>query len=116
MSGWEGFEENWGAEGGKRGKQTSSLVVEDTTEVVAIGEDVGLVRKVGATGIDKVDAGETYGFVNIWASFRSSRVPLLTVLFSDGLGTEMLLDGNGIVCPTLDAAILLSLHTRREVT
>lgn len=41
--------------------RTSSLVVEDTTEVVAVGEDVGLMGEIGAAGIDEVDAGETWG-------------------------------------------------------
>ena len=42
-------------------RRTSSLVVEDTTEVVAVREDVGLVGEVGAAGVDEVDAWETYG-------------------------------------------------------
>ena len=39
---------------------TSSLVVEDATEVVAVGEDVGLVGEIGAAGVDEVDAGEAF--------------------------------------------------------
>lgn len=37
------------------------MVVEDAAEVVTVGEDVGLVREVGAAGVDKVDAGESCG-------------------------------------------------------
>lgn len=34
----------------------AGLVVEDAAEVVAVGEDVGLMREVGAAGVDHVDA------------------------------------------------------------
>ena len=40
-----------------------SLVVEDSPEVLSVGEDVGLVREVGAAGVDEVDAWETCGAV-----------------------------------------------------
>lgn len=46
---------------GQGNRRTSSLVVEDTTEVVAVREDVGLMGEVGAAGVDEVDAWETYG-------------------------------------------------------
>jgi hypothetical protein len=36
---------------------TSCLVVEDSSEVVAVWEDVCLVGEVGAAGVDEVDAG-----------------------------------------------------------
>lgn len=45
---------------GMGSRRTSSLVVEDTTEVVAVREDVGLMGEVGAAGVDEVDAWETY--------------------------------------------------------
>ena len=35
---------------------TSSLIVEYSSEMIAIGENVRLIRKVGAAGINKVDA------------------------------------------------------------
>ena len=52
-------------EGGERrgGRGTSSLVVEDSPEVLSVREDVGLMREVGAAGVDKVDAWETCGAV-----------------------------------------------------
>src|SRR5690606_7318616 len=34
------------------------LVEEDAAEMVAVGEDLGLVRQVGPAGIDQVDAGQ----------------------------------------------------------
>lgn len=37
-------------------RSTSSLVVENATEVVAVGKDVRLVREIGTARIDKVDA------------------------------------------------------------
>jgi hypothetical protein len=36
----------------------AGLVVEDATEVVLVGEDIGLVRQIGATAVDEVDAAE----------------------------------------------------------
>ena len=47
-------------EGGGGGR-TPSLVVEDSTEVVAVGEDVGLIWEIGAAGVDKVNAWKTWG-------------------------------------------------------
>ena len=52
------LEKGW-REWGQGSRRTSSLVVEDTTEVVAIREDVGLMGEVGAAGVDEVDAWET---------------------------------------------------------
>ena len=43
----------------KRGSLTARLIVEDATEVVAVGEDIGLVREICAARIDEVDAGQT---------------------------------------------------------
>lgn len=34
----------------------AGLVIEDATKVVAVGEDVSLVRQVGATAVDEVNA------------------------------------------------------------
>ena len=48
------------------------LVEEDAAEMVAVGEDLGLVGQVGAAGIDQIDAGQT-------------------VLFGDLLGAQVLL-------------------------
>lgn len=42
------------------GGSTSSLVVEDTTEVVSVGKDVRLMRKVCAAGVDEIDAWEAW--------------------------------------------------------
>lgn len=92
--------------------RTSSLVVEDTTEVVAVGEDVGLVGEIGAAGVDEVDAGETLCVlieVFLKKKVNICRVQgLRTVLFRDSLSAQMLLHGDGIVCPALDPAFLLS--------
>ena len=38
---------------------TSSLIVEDTSEVVTVWEDIRLMGKIGTTGIYKVDAWQT---------------------------------------------------------
>lgn len=37
---------------------TSSLIIEDATEVVSVGKDVGLVREIRAAGVDEIDAWE----------------------------------------------------------
>jgi hypothetical protein len=63
------------------------LVVEDTTKVVAIGKDICLVREVGTTAIDEVDAGQT-------------------ILLGNLLCSEMLFDGDGIIRATLDTAVV----------
>lgn len=39
---------------------TSSLVVEDTAEMIAIGKDVRLVRKVRTARVDEIDAREAW--------------------------------------------------------
>ena len=53
-----GVNGEWG-----RGRGTSSLVVEDSPEVLTVRKDVGLVREVGAARVDEVDAWETCGAV-----------------------------------------------------
>ena len=42
------------------GSYTSSLIVEDTSKVVTVWEDVRLMGKIGTTGIYKIYAGQTY--------------------------------------------------------
>lgn len=54
--------------------------------MVSIREDIGLMRKIGATRIDKVDAREA-------------------VLMSDFLCSEMLLDCDGVVCAAFYAVM-----------
>lgn len=93
------------------GVYTTRLVEEDTPEVIAVGKDIGLVREVRAAGIDKVDAGEAF------MSYEQRQSPsrhgekggwVHTVFMCDNLGAEMLLDGYGIVCTALDAAMAFS--------
>lgn len=43
---------------GDAGGGHASLVVEDTTKVIAVGEDVGLVRQVGTATVNEVDAAD----------------------------------------------------------
>jgi hypothetical protein len=63
------------------------LVVEDATKVVTVGEDVGLVRQVGASTVDEVDARKA-------------------VLLSDFLSSEVLLDCDGVVGAAFDTTKL----------
>ena len=61
---WVAFSEGfWIARG--RGGSTSSLVIEDATEVVSVGKDVRLVREVGAAGVDEIDAWEALSSLSI---------------------------------------------------
>ena len=53
------------------GNYTSSLIVEDTSKVVTVWEDVRLMGKVGTTGIYKIYAGQTYSTV---PALRAHRV------------------------------------------
>ena len=39
---------------------TSSLIVEDASEMVTVWEDFRLMGEIGTTGINKVDAWQTY--------------------------------------------------------
>ena len=45
-----------------RSRSTSSLVVEDATEMISVGKDVRLVREVRAPRVDEIDAWETWQF------------------------------------------------------
>lgn len=63
------------------------LVVEYPTEVLLIREDIRLVRQVGSARVDEVDAREL-------------------VLLRDRLRAEMLLDGDRVVCSSLDGAVV----------
>lgn len=90
------------------GVHTTRLVEEDTPEVIAVGEDIGLVREVRAAGIDKVDAGEafmSYEHRQSASQHGEKEGWVRTVFLCDNLGAEMLLDGYGIVCTALDAAM-----------
>ena len=68
-------------------RRHARLIVEDAAEMVAVGEDLGLVRQVGAAGIDEIDAGQT-------------------VLFGDLLRAQMLLDRHRIIGAALDGRIV----------
>ena len=67
------------------------LVVEDAAEVLAVGKHLGLVRQVGAAGIDQIDAGQP-------------------VLARDLLGAQMLLHRHRIVGAALDGGIVAHDH------
>src|SRR5450830_1391533 len=67
------------------------LVVEDAAEVIAVGEDVVLVRQVGAPRIDQVDAGQV-------------------VLLGDFLGAQVLLDRDRVVGAALDGGVVTDDH------
>ena len=63
------------------------LVVENPAEMLPVGENLGLVRQVGAAGIDQIDAGQP-------------------VLPGDLLGTQVLLHGQRIIGAALDGGII----------
>ena len=63
------------------------LIVEDAAEMLAVGEDLVLVRQVGAAGVDQVDAGKA-------------------VLQRDLLGPQMLLDGERVIGAALDGGVV----------
>ena len=63
------------------------LVVEDPTEVLAVGEDCSLLGEEGTAGVDEVDA----------------RQP---VLERDLLGAQVLLDGDRVVRPTFHRGVV----------
>ncbi len=62
-------------------------VVEDTAEVVAVGEDIGLKVQERAARIDQIDRRQA-------------------VLLGDGLRPQVLLDCLGEVCPALDRRVV----------
>ena len=63
------------------------LVEKDPAEVVAIGEDLGLVRQVGPARVDQVDAGQVVGL-------------------GDFLRAQVLLDGQRIIGAALHRRII----------
>lgn len=65
----------------------ASLIVEDAAKMVPIWEDISLVGEVGTTAVDHVDTRKV-------------------VLLSNCLSSEMLLDGDGVVCSALDCAVV----------
>ncbi len=65
----------------------SRLVVEDSTEVLAVGKHLVLQGQEGATGIDQIDAGQT-------------------ILAGHVLGAQVLLDGHREVGATFDRGIV----------
>ena len=67
------------------------LVEEDAAEMFAVGKDLGLVRQVGAAGIDQIDAGQP-------------------VLARDLLGAQVLLHGHRIVGAALDRRVVADDH------
>ena len=67
------------------------LVVEDAAEVLAVGKHLGLVRQVGAAGVDQVDAGQP-------------------VLARDLLGAQVLLHRHRIVGAALDGGVVAHDH------
>ena len=69
------------------GRRHRRLIVEDAAEMLAVGKHLGLVRQIGAAGIDQIDA----------------RQP---VLARDLLGAQMLLHRHRIVGAALDGGIV----------
>ena len=69
--------------GGRHGR----LIVEDAAEMLAVGEHFGLMRQVGAAGIDQINAGQA-------------------VLARDLLGAQMLLHRHRIIGAALDRGIV----------
>ena len=67
------------------------LIVEDAAEMLAVGKDLGLVRQVGAAGIDEIDA----------------RQP---VLARDLLRAQMLLHRHRIIGAALDRGVVADDH------
>ena len=67
------------------------LVVEDAAEMLAVGEDLGLVRQVGAAGIDEIDAGQP-------------------VLARDLLRAQVLLHRHRVVGAALDGRVVADDH------
>jgi len=67
------------------------LVVENPAEVVAVGEDFGLVRQVGAAAVDQIDARQPVGLGNF-------------------LRAEMLLDRQRIVSAAFDRRVVAHDH------
>lgn len=63
------------------------LVEEDPPEVVAVGEDLVLLRQEGAAGVDQVDAGQP-------------------VVQGDLLGAQVLLDRHRVVRAALDGGVV----------
>lgn len=93
----------------------AGLVVEDAAEVVAVGEDIGLVGEVGAAGVDHVDAAVASLVLDLGHVFQI-RVSLREiVLLRNGLCAEMLLHGDGVVRSSLDSAIVRNNHARHTL-
>src|SRR6185295_11228780 len=69
------------------------LVVEDPAEVIAVGKYLGLIWKIGAAGIDEIDAGQ----------------PVLT---GDLLGAQVFLDSDGIISAAFDRRVVAHDHAR----
>ena len=67
------------------------LVVEDAAEMFAVGKHLGLMRQVGAAGIDQIDAGQM-------------------VLARDLLGAQMLLHRHRIIGAALDGGVVAHDH------
>src|SRR5690606_177430 len=63
------------------------LAVEDVAEVFLVREYFVLLREVGTTGINQVDAGQP-------------------VFFGDGLGANVLFDGQRVIGAALDGGIV----------
>ncbi len=76
---------------GNAGGRQRRLIVEDAAEMLAVGKHLGLVRQVGAAGIDQIDA----------------RQP---VLARDLLGAQMLLHRHRIIGAALDGGIVADDH------
>lgn len=96
-----------------KGKRTPRLVIEDTAEMVAVWENVGLMWEVCAAGVDEVDAWETLDRENCVSTSPVSKRVLggmnletrLTIFLRNGLSAKMFLHCNGIVCSAFDSVV-----------
>ena len=95
-----------------RSRNTSSLVVEDAAEMVSVGKDVRLVRKVCTPGVDKIDAWETWHF-SVYLAWRTWSLYIgRTVFLSDGLRSKMFLHGDWVIGASFDPAVISDIDLR----
>lgn len=88
-----------------RGGSTSSLVVEDATEVVSVRENVRLVREVCAARVDEIDTWEAW-HVSVYLA-KITWPPFMghTIFLGDCLCSKMFLHGNWVIGASFDSAI-----------
>lgn len=88
-----------------RGGSTSSLVVEDATEVVSVRENVRLVREVCAARVDEIDTWEAWHVSVYLAEITWPPFMGHTIFLGDCLCSKMFLHGNWVIGASFDSAI-----------